>query len=56
MPSKYADPVATIQVIGCVFNNPKLLEQEDKYSLGDEDFSDEFHRTVYGAIYKIFES
>jgi replicative DNA helicase len=28
---------------------------EDKYVVTDEDFSNEFHRVVYGAIYKIHE-
>ena len=55
MPSKYIDITATIQVIGCVFNNPNLLIDEDKYTLRDEDFSDEFHRIVYGSIYRLFE-
>lgn len=44
-----------MQVIGCVYNNPQILEFEDKYSITDEDFPDEFHRTVFGAIYKIYE-
>lgn len=44
-----------MQVIGCVYNNPQILEFEDKYTITDEDFPDEFHRTVFGAIYKIYE-
>ena len=55
MASKYVDLTATMQVIGCVYNNPALLEFTDKYTIVDEDFSDEFHRTVFGAIYKIHE-
>jgi replicative DNA helicase len=51
--SKYVDPTSIIQVIGCVFNNPQLLDFTDKYTITDEDFPDEFHRTVFGAIYKI---
>ena len=53
MSSKYVDPTSIIQVIGCVFNNPQLLDFTDKYTITDEDFPDEFHRTVFGAIYKI---
>ena len=56
MPSKYNDPTAVIQVVGCVYNNPSLLEINDKYIITDEDFSDDFHRTVFGAIYKLWES
>lgn len=55
MPSKYNDLTATIQVIGNVFNNPSLLENTDKYSLTDQDFPNEFHRIVFGCIYKLYE-
>ena len=55
MASKYNDPTATMQVIGCVFNAPQLLEFTDKYTITDEDFADNFHKTVFGAIYKIYE-
>ena len=53
MTSKYVDNTAIMQVIGCVFNTPQLLDFTDKYTITDEDFPDEFHRTVFGAIYKI---
>ena len=53
MASKYVDNTAIMQVIGCVFNTPQLLDFTDKYTITDEDFPDEFHRTVFGAIYKI---
>ena len=55
MASKYVDVTAIMQVIGCVYNNPQILEFEDKYTITDEDFPDEFHRTIFGAIYKIYE-
>ena len=55
MASKYNDPTATMQVIGCVFNNPQLLDITDKYSIVDEDFADSFHKVVFGAIYKLHE-
>lgn len=54
MASKYVDTTAIMQVIGCVFNTPQLLDFTDKYTITDEDFPDEFHRTVFGAIYKIY--
>ncbi len=53
--AKYYDTTAVLQVIGCVFNNPSLLDMEDKYIVTDEDFSNEFHRIVFGAIYKVHE-
>ena len=40
MSSKYNDPTATMQVIGCVFNNPEILDITDKYIIRDEDFSE----------------
>ena len=55
MVSKYNDPTATMQVIGCVFNNPHLLDITDKYNIVDEDFSDSFHKVVFGAIYKLHQ-
>ena len=31
--AKYYDTTAVLQVIGCVFNDPTLLDMEDKYVL-----------------------
>lgn len=56
MPSKYNDTTAVLQVIGCVYNNPSLLDITDKYIITDEDFVNEFHRTIFGAVYKLWES
>ena len=53
MASKYYDTTAVMQVIGCAFNNPQLLDYTDKYTITDEDFANEFHRVIFGAIYKI---
>ena len=55
MKSKFVDNIAVTQIIGCVYNNPSLLEQTDKYTITDEDFTEDFHRIVFGAIYKIHE-
>lgn len=55
MASKYVDTTAIMQVIGCVYNNPQILDVTDKYTLVDEDFPDVFHKTIFGAIYKIHE-
>ena len=53
MPSKYVDVPAIVQVIGCVYKTPQLLDYTDKYSLTDEDFPDMFHKIVFGTIYKL---
>lgn len=38
MMSKYVDVPSIMQVIGCVYNNPSLLDFTDKYTITDEDF------------------
>ena len=44
-----------MQVIGCVFNNPQLLDFTDKYTITDADFADQFHQIAFGSIYKLYE-
>lgn len=55
MASKYNDIAAVIQVIGCVYNYPELLENTDQYTIVDDDFENEFHRIVFGTLYKLYE-
>lgn len=56
MASKYNDSAAMMQVIGCIYKNPEYyLNCDDKYILTEEDFPDEFHKIVYGVIYKLHE-
>ena len=54
MGSKFVDTTSIMQVIGCVYNNPSLLDQTEKYIITDEDFPDRFHKIVFGAIYNIY--
>lgn len=54
--SNYVDVAAIIQVIGCVFNNPSILDEVDKYIISEQDFVEEFHRIVFGSIYNIHKS
>ena len=54
MSSKFTDTTSIMQVIGCVYNNPSLLDQTEKYIITDDDFPDRFHKIVYGAIYNIY--
>ena len=53
MNNKYVDVAAITQVIGCVLNNPTILDDTDKYVISDKDFVEEFHRVVFGSIYNI---
>lgn len=50
---KYVDIPSIIQVIGCIYNNPSLLDQEDKYHFCEEDFTEEFHQIIFGSIYNL---
>lgn len=54
MSSHYIDTTAILQVIGCVFNAPSLLDNTDKYSINEEDFVEDFHKVVFGTIYNIY--
>ena len=55
MGSKYIDTTAVMQVIGCVYNNLTILDDSDKYIITEMDFAEDFHRIVFGAMYKIYE-
>lgn len=44
-----------MQVIGCVYNSPQLLEATDRYTITEEDFPSDFHKIAFGAIYKLYE-
>ena len=53
--TKYVDIPSIVQVIGCVFKTPQLLDYTDKYTITDDDFPDEFHKIIFGTIYKLHE-
>ena len=53
--AKYVDVPSIVQVIGCVYKSPQLLDYTDKYTITDDDFPDEFHKIVFGTIYKLHE-
>ena len=55
MSSKYTDTAAIMQVIGGVYKNPQLLDFTDKYTIIDEDFPDQFHKVIFGTIFKLHE-
>ena len=54
MASKYVDTPAIVQVIGSVYQNPSLLDNE-KYSFTEEDFTEEFHKIIFGSIYNLYK-
>ena len=53
--SRYAEIPNLVQVIGCIFKNPKLLERDDKYKFNEQDFYDEFHQLIFGCIYNLWQ-
>jgi len=55
LPSKYVDTTAIIQVIGNVYKDTNLLNFEDKYTITDEDFPEQFHKIIFGSIFKLHE-
>lgn len=55
MNSKYVDISSVVQVIGNIFDNPKILDSEDKYFFSEEDFTEEFHKIIFGSIYNLYQ-
>ena len=56
MSSKYVDLTAVTNVIGCIYNDISLLDNTETYVITDSDFHDDFHKLVFGCIYKLYES
>ena len=50
--AKYIDLSAIIQVIGCIYQNPSLLDNEN-YFFYEDDFPDDFHKILFGSIYNL---
>ena len=55
MSSKYIDTPSIVQVIGCVYKTPQLLDFGDKYIITEDDFPEQFHKIVFGTIFKLHE-
>lgn len=51
---RYVDIPAIVQLIGCVYQNPSLLDN-DSYSFTLDDFTEEFHQVVFGSIYNLHQ-
>ena len=52
--TRYVDTPALVQVIGCVYQNPTLLDNES-YSFTLNDFIEEFHKVIFGSIYNLHQ-
>lgn len=53
MASKYIDKTSVLQVLGCLYKHPFLLEQTDKYFFSTADFTDPFHKVVFSSIHAL---
>lgn len=53
--SKFVDISALCQVIGTIYKNPSLLEQDDKYKFNRQDFCDNFHQAIFSTIYNVWQ-
>ena len=51
--SKYDDRRATMQVLGAIYNNPKILEDE-RYRFVEEDFTEDFHKVLFESMYNLY--
>ena len=52
--ARYVDIPAIVQVIGCVYQNPNLFDNES-YSFTLDDFTEEFHQVIFGSIYNLHQ-
>ena len=52
--TRYVDIPSIIQVIGSVYQNPSLLDN-DQYSFTLDDFTEEFHQVIFGSIYNLHQ-
>ena len=53
--SNYYDITSIVQIIGNIYNNPDLLDATDKYFFLEEDFANDFQKTIFGAIYNLHQ-
>ena len=51
---RYVDIPALIQIIGCVYANPNILDNTN-YTFNLNDFTEEFHKIIFGSIYNLHQ-
>lgn len=54
MATKYIDTSAIVQVIGNIFNDVSLLDNEN-YHFNEEDFPEPFHKILFGSMYYLHD-
>lgn len=50
---KIVDTPAILQVLGCIYTNPSLLDFTDKYNLCKHDFVESFHKMMYKIMFQL---
>jgi clostridium neurotoxin, translocation domain protein len=53
--TKYIEIPNIVQVIGCIYKNPKILENTERYKFNEQDFCDDFHKVVFGSMYNLWQ-
>lgn len=51
--SKYTDSVSAVQLIGCIMRQPSLLNNDGKYFFSEADFTNDFHKVLFGSIFNL---
>ena len=54
MAARYVDIPALVQVIGCVYQNPNLIDDE-RYNFTAEDFTEDLQKVIFGSIYNLHQ-
>ena len=54
MANKYLDTSAIVQVIGNIYKDVNLLDNEN-YTFNEDDFPEEFHKILFGSIYNLHQ-
>lgn len=52
MSVRYVDTPSIVQVIGTVYQNPELIDDE-QYSFSSEDFTENLQKVIFGSIYDL---
>lgn len=51
--TQIVDIPSIVQVIGCIYQQPSLLDNQN-YFFHEDDFTEEFHKIIFGSIYNIY--
>lgn len=52
MAGRYVDIPSIMQVIGSIYQNPSLLDNE-KYNITEDDLTEDFHKVIFGSIFNL---